>query len=194
KCSYHQDRLWFIDQFESGNLYASSPVYHNIPVIAAIEGSLDIAKLESCLRKLVLENEILRMRIKDTDGVPSRYLSGLPDIRISVNKSLYGMSDSEWSSLSASGCALLISEAKEPFNLGEDSLLRVSVYACSEQRHLLSINIHHAIVDRVSCRLFLQSLFDAYTGNGLPEKKDSLPYAAFSRWQLDLSRDVLGYH
>ncbi|MEZ2339484.1 condensation domain-containing protein, partial [Mucilaginibacter sp. RCC_168] len=25
-------------------------------------------------------------------------------------------------------------------------------------------------------------------------KKDSLPYAAFSRWQLDLSRDVLGYH
>ena len=28
--SFHQERLWFIDQFETGKLYQSAPVYHNI--------------------------------------------------------------------------------------------------------------------------------------------------------------------
>ncbi|MCP5046362.1 MAG: hypothetical protein GY940_04265, partial [bacterium] len=36
--SYHQERLWFIDRFESGFLYGSSPLYHNIPLVLDIAG------------------------------------------------------------------------------------------------------------------------------------------------------------
>ena len=36
--SYHQERLWFIDQFENGNVYESAPTYHNIPSDPASEG------------------------------------------------------------------------------------------------------------------------------------------------------------
>src|SRR5208282_6078717 len=31
--SYHQERLWFIDRFETGKVYPSHPSYHNIPLL-----------------------------------------------------------------------------------------------------------------------------------------------------------------
>src|SRR6516225_1574417 len=44
--SYHQERLWFIDQFETGQIYPTSPIYHNIPLILYLEGPIDIQLLE----------------------------------------------------------------------------------------------------------------------------------------------------
>ena len=50
EASYHQERLWFIDQFEAGTLYPSSPVYHNIPLILEISGALRIDLLEQSIQ------------------------------------------------------------------------------------------------------------------------------------------------
>ena len=50
EASYHQERLWFIDQFESGNLYESSPIYHNIPLILEIAGTVDAKILEQGIK------------------------------------------------------------------------------------------------------------------------------------------------
>src|ERR1700744_346526 len=124
RCSYHQARLWFIDKFESGNLYTGSPVYHNIPIIAALEGPLDIALLESSLMEVVSAHPILRTGIKDIDGIPFQVISPSCSLNIIVDNSLYGMPDSEWASLSASTYELLLSDIKRPFDLSS-SLLRV---------------------------------------------------------------------
>ena len=44
EASYHQERLWFIDRFESGSLYESAPVYHNIPLILELNGVVRVEK------------------------------------------------------------------------------------------------------------------------------------------------------
>ena len=44
--SYHEERLWFIDRFETGNVYESHPIYHNLPWLTHLHGPLDDQALE----------------------------------------------------------------------------------------------------------------------------------------------------
>ncbi|MCP5106030.1 MAG: AMP-binding protein, partial [bacterium] len=58
--SYHQERLWFIDKFEAGNLYESSPLYHNVPLILEVTGTLDSRRLEQSIRETINRHAALR--------------------------------------------------------------------------------------------------------------------------------------
>ena len=53
--SSHQERLWFIDQFETGNVYPAEPTYHNIPLLLHGRGRLDGTRLAAAWRTLVEE-------------------------------------------------------------------------------------------------------------------------------------------
>jgi hypothetical protein len=45
--TYHQERLWFIDEFERDRVYTGPPSYHNIPVLLRIRGEINPAALEA---------------------------------------------------------------------------------------------------------------------------------------------------
>jgi syringomycin synthetase protein SyrE len=51
--SFHQERIWFIDQFEAGKVYPGPPTYHNLVGTARIEGEPDAERLRAALQALV---------------------------------------------------------------------------------------------------------------------------------------------
>src|SRR5262249_8288009 len=52
--SFAQQRLWFIDQMDSGN------VAYNIPSAVRLEGRLDLEALERAINEIVRRHEVLR--------------------------------------------------------------------------------------------------------------------------------------
>jgi len=72
--SYHQERLWFIDRFETGNLYESTPVYHNIPLLLKIRGPLQREKLGQSIREVIQRHPALRTRVITMDDKPFQWI------------------------------------------------------------------------------------------------------------------------
>jgi hypothetical protein len=62
--SFAQQRLWFIDQLESG-----SPFY-NISAAFQVEGKLNVAALEYAVNGVVARHEVLRTIFPNVDGEP----------------------------------------------------------------------------------------------------------------------------
>jgi len=80
--SYHQERLWFIDRFETGYLYDGAPVYHNIPVVMDLTGDLNVKLLDKSIQVVLDKYSILRSVIVNNDERPFQkvltgYLSNL---------------------------------------------------------------------------------------------------------------------
>lgn len=66
-CSFHQDKILFIDKFERGELYPGGPVYHNIPVIILSKEKIDTIVLQNALKKLCQKHNVLNIKM-ETEG------------------------------------------------------------------------------------------------------------------------------
>src|SRR5512144_572235 len=60
--SFAQERLWFIEQLDSG-----TATYH-VPFVVRLRGALDVAALEAAVAALVARHEILRTTLTNVDG------------------------------------------------------------------------------------------------------------------------------
>lgn len=65
--SFHQERLWFIDKFETGYLYPQAPVYHTIPLRMKWRGIVDQECLKAALQAVVGHYSILRTEVVNRD-------------------------------------------------------------------------------------------------------------------------------
>jgi amino acid adenylation domain-containing protein len=188
EASYHQERLWFIDKFESGTLYDAGPVYHNIPLIVEITGSLDTKLLERSIRGVIDRHEALRTRIItiDSDSKPVQSIDPKTDFKLPV-VDLVG--DCNNSSIE-SNINLAIEESKRPFLLEREPLIRGKLLQVKEQTFVLVITIHHIIADKHSMEILLGEMFRYYeagiSGKALELPDLSIHYADFSRWQREL--------
>ena len=67
--SFAQQRLWFIDQLESGSSF------YNIPVAVRLSGVLQQELLERTLSEMVRRHETLRTHFAEVDGKPIQVIS-----------------------------------------------------------------------------------------------------------------------
>ncbi|NJL19901.1 MAG: amino acid adenylation domain-containing protein, partial [Leptolyngbyaceae cyanobacterium SM1_3_5] len=86
--------------------------------------------------------------------------------------------------------------AQTPFNLEQDSLLRIVLLRQSDRDHVLLLTMHHIIADGWSMDVLLRELVALYeaAATGKPAALPELPiqYADFAIWQRDrLQGDVL---
>jgi amino acid adenylation domain-containing protein len=196
--SYHQERLWFIDQFEAGNLYPHSPVYHNIPLILEINGSLNIDRLEQGIRQVIGRHEALRTRIITQDNRPFQQIRDEADFKLERlksagrNRQTGGSGDR---SPKAAAVELAVEISRRPFKLDSHPLVRGTLIQWGPQDFILVITLHHVVADRCSLDIFLREMLFLYRQDqngespGLPE----LPahYADFSRFQHRLPPRLL---
>jgi syringomycin synthetase protein SyrE len=63
--SYHQERMWFIDRFETGTVYETSPTYHNLPLILRFKGKVDVDLLERAINAVISRHEALRTQVRN---------------------------------------------------------------------------------------------------------------------------------
>lgn len=186
--SYHQERLWFIDDFENGTLYPASPVYHNLPVVLTVKGRLDIAKLEAALGILLKRHEALRTMV---------YMDGTTVVQVIAEDAVLALNRQVRHDLSSEDSDVRVfcnGIIQEPFLIGKQLLIRANLVELREDSVLVLV-AHHLIADRKSMQIILNELVAVYNGmekgdvSVLPELP--LQYADFSAWQRSFSEETV---
>ncbi len=111
--SYSQERLWFLDQLESGEFSA-----YNQPLGFKIEGKLNITALEKSLNTIVKRHEVLRTNFVEVNGQPNQVIHR----EIPLNLSLIDLRSVPEGDRLNQARQLLTEEAQKPFNLYQDPL------------------------------------------------------------------------
>ncbi|MDZ8051397.1 MAG: amino acid adenylation domain-containing protein [Aulosira sp. ZfuCHP01] len=184
--SFAQQRLWFLDQ-----LIPNSPIY-NIPGAVQFQGRLDRVALEKSFSEIVRRHEALRTTFVIADGQPMQAVAAVE--QDSNLQRYYSLQEIDLSHLSEPNrqteiARLATAGARQPFNLEQEPLLRVTLLCLSEQEYIFLTTIHHIISDGWSLSMFMRELMALYHAfsQGQPSPLLDLPiqYADFALWQRE---------
>ncbi|HSR70224.1 MAG TPA: amino acid adenylation domain-containing protein, partial [Acidobacteriota bacterium] len=184
--SFAQQRLWFLDQVQSGtSLY-------NIPAPLRLDGDLQVGALKRSLGEIVRRHQVLRTTfVEDNRRLlqvvqPFKPLD-LPLIDLSGLPSATGRAEAR---------RVAEADAERPFNIDQSPLLRSALIRLQESQHILLLNWHHIAFDGWSSGVFMEEmcrLYEAFS-SGRPSPLAPLPlqYADFAAWQREwLQGDAL---
>jgi len=175
--SFSQQRLWFVEQLESG-----SAAYH-IPAAARLSGRLDIAALERALGEITRRHESLRTTFAVEKGEPLQVIA--PAARFVVP--LVDLNELGGPAQGEVVERLVREETRRPFDLSRGPLLRATLLRLDEQEHLLLLTIHHIVSDGWSMGVLVREITTLYSAfvAGLPSPLAELPiqYADYAAWQ-----------
>src|SRR5581483_5284740 len=177
--SFAQERLWFIEQMESGT------GTYNIPAGVKLEGELKIEALEQSLREVVRRHEVLRTSFIETEGEPRQVVRERAEL---------GIAEVDLSGLDAGEQERAIKELQRAesgrgFDLAAGPLIRGRLLRIAEQEQVLLLTMHHIVSDGWSSRIIIEetaSLYDSFT-EGQPSGLNELPiqYADYAVWQRE---------
>jgi len=183
--SFAQQRLWFLAQMDGGN------TAYNIPLGLRLRGRLDAVALQRALARIVARHETLRSRFAQLNDEAQVLFapvdSGLPLI------------EEDWRQQPQTDEALrtlLEREARGPFNLQDEPLIRGRLVRLADDHHVLLLTMHHIISDGWSMGVLtreLMALYQAFShGEEDPLPPLTLQYADYAVWQRRwLSGEVL---
>jgi amino acid adenylation domain-containing protein len=175
--SFAQTRLWFLEQLQSG-----SSIY-NIPTAYRVQGLLNPASLKRCFDEIIRRHEALRTNFTLVDGQPVQLIAEAFSLELPLLE-LQNLSPSE-QELEIE--RLAGQEARKPFNLAKDPLIRVTVLQLNTTEYVVLLTLHHIISDGWSMEILIEELailYEAFS-SGQPSPLPELPiqYADFAVWQ-----------
>lgn len=175
--SYAQQRVWFLDQFAPG-----SPVY-NICFAQRVTGELNISAFEASLNEIVRRHEILRTTFAVEGGQPVQKVSAAQASRLPV-VDLRGLGNVE---REAHLRRIAAEEARRPFDLRRDRLLRAILVRLDAQENAMLLTMHHIASDGWSVGVFMRELERLYAAYayGRNAGLEALPiqYADYAQWE-----------
>jgi amino acid adenylation domain-containing protein/non-ribosomal peptide synthase protein (TIGR01720 family) len=182
--SFAQQRLWFIDQLESGS------ATYNIAAAVRLSGVLDAAALERSLSEVVRRHEALRTTFPTVDGLPVQRIAEPHALQLPL------VDLSELSEAEREVERLASEEAQQPFDLSVGPLLRAQLLRVSAEEHVVLMTMHHIVSDGWSMGLLVRevaALYEAYrSGQESPLTELPIQYADYAVWQREwLSGEVL---
>lgn len=181
-----QRRLWFLEQMEPG-----SPLY-NIPYLVRLSGPLNAQALDRALAKIVERHEALRTNFVAMGSEPSQVIKSSWTLELPTTD----LSTVPEAQREAELKRLTAEEAKKPFNLQSDLMLRVRLYRLSETEHALMLVMHHIASDGWSMAVIYRELgacYEAFAKGETPALAEpEIQYADFAAWQQEyLQGEVL---
>ncbi|MEW6367293.1 MAG: amino acid adenylation domain-containing protein [Acidobacteriota bacterium] len=187
--SFAQQRLWFLDQWES-----ESPFY-SIPLALRLTGALDIDVMVRCLNEIVGRHESLRTTFRVVGDVPRQVIAPPTPIPLP----LVDLRHLPPPRREAEMLRLASAESHKAFDLGRGPLIRSRLLRLRDEEHVLLLTIHHIVADGWSLGVLfreLDALYDAFRrGDPSPLPPLAIQYADFANWQREwLSGDVLERH
>ncbi|NJR39853.1 MAG: amino acid adenylation domain-containing protein [Leptolyngbyaceae cyanobacterium CSU_1_4] len=179
-----QEPLWFLDQ-----LVPHHPFY-SVPEAFRLAGQINIAALERSLQEIVKRHEVLRSTFEIAAGKPVQVVHSVPQGRLLA---IVDLRNSDPAQRETEAWQWIQKEARIPFNLAKDLLLRATLYHLSDTESILFLNQHHIICDGWSINIFLQELSLLYTtldaGHDSPLPQLTIQYADFAVWHRQWLRD-----
>ncbi|MFI7673237.1 amino acid adenylation domain-containing protein [Actinophytocola sp. NPDC049390] len=171
--SFPQQRLWFLDQLLPGN------TAYTISWAVRLRGPLDLDALSWSLDRIVERHETLRTRFPATDGDPVAVVEPAGHVDLPVT----GCGDED-EVRDRIGAAIAT-----PFDLTAAPPLRTRLYRLGPDEHVLSVVVHHILVDGWSTGLFFGELAALYAARATdqPDPLAPLPaqYRDVARRQLE---------
>ncbi|MBW8879701.1 MAG: non-ribosomal peptide synthetase, partial [Acidobacteria bacterium] len=175
--SYAQQRLWFIDRLEGGSSQ------YNIPGAMRVRGELDKAAFARALGAVVDRHESLRTVFREVDGKVSQVVRGGVDFHLSE----MDLSGVEGEPRDREVLRLATEDARRPFDLSRDLMLRASLVKLSAEEHVVLLNMHHIASDGWSMGVLMRDLRALYEacrgGEASPLPPLRVQYADYAHWQ-----------
>ncbi|BCL80830.1 hypothetical protein ccbrp13_32950 [Ktedonobacteria bacterium brp13] len=176
--SFAQQRLWFIDQLEPGN------VAYLIPLTLRLEGPFSPAALEWSLNEIVRRHESLRTAFRSYQGQPLQFILDPTKVDLPLIDLSHLCSSEASESLAQ---ALVQQTINQPFDLELGSLLRARFLRLHRDEHVLVFVMHHIVSDGWSMNIFMYELALLYRsfveGKAYPLPELPIQYADFAYWQ-----------
>ncbi|MBZ0257107.1 amino acid adenylation domain-containing protein [bacterium] len=184
--SYSQERLWFLDKIDPGN------PFYNVSIALNLNGALNVEALRNSLNAIVARHDVLRARFDEDGGAPYQTIAAPFELALPT-QSLGPISPE---GIEAEIQRLTIEEARRPFDLSSDRLIRASLLRVSETRHVLFLTMHHIVSDGWSLGVLIDELAPQYQsqceGADAPLAPLKIQYADYAAWQREwLSGAVL---
>lgn len=171
--SWIQESIWLKQQ-----LYPQSPLFHLVHTLSW-EGAINEVHLESSLKKLMSQYDILRSSFRVFSG------QLIQEVHQDVGLPL------EWEEHVVSGQSVhdhLHQTMTRPFLLEEAPLFRIKILKQPHQRYVLILNWHHLIADGFSEELFLHALETCYANKRPSAYLEEYSYNAFIQWHAQQLR------
>ncbi|MCU0288758.1 MAG: amino acid adenylation domain-containing protein, partial [Acidobacteria bacterium] len=177
--SYHQKRLWVIQQLNPGDTS-----YH-MPGVFLLNHPVNIEAAKKSLLRISQKHESLRTFFKEKNGHPVQFIDTKVDIPLEVcdistteneNKELYRKN-------------IILNEQKTPFDLARLPLFRVKLVKLEKDLWYLIFTMHHIISDGWSQEILRKDFIYYYefynAGDEVLPGNLSLPvqYKDFAAWE-----------
>ncbi|MEM8809423.1 MAG: condensation domain-containing protein [Cyanobacteria bacterium P01_G01_bin.38] len=184
--SFAQERIWFIDQFDPGN------VAYNQSAAVQLTGRVDIDALQQSLQAIVERHESLRTTFPLEQGQPVQQIGAA----LAVTLPRIDLQSLTPAQQQAEVQRLAIDLAQQPFNLAQGPLFRARILCLGDHDSVLLWSMHHIISDGWSMGVLVRDLAALYTASTAdlqaPLKVLPIQYADFALWQRQwLTGDIL---
>ncbi|MBE9070657.1 amino acid adenylation domain-containing protein, partial [Leptolyngbya cf. ectocarpi LEGE 11479] len=175
--SFAEQRLWFLDQLQEGS------TTYNEQEALRLNGSLQLEILHRAVQEIVRRHEILRTNFQAVENSTVRVIHPELKLEMPVIDLQQLSTEEQFSEVQQLGQQ----EIQKPFDLANDSLLRVTLLQLATDDYVLLLTMHHIITDGWSTGIFsheLAVLYGAFV-QGKPSPLPELPiqYADFAGWQ-----------
>ncbi len=144
-----QKQFWINEKLKEHTNYT-------IPFICRLSGSLDTDLLEKAIKATIRENEILRTCFIEQDEEPVQ--SVVDEVPFTLEKINWKGSSKTMADIEREVHAA----ARSSFDLAVPPLFKLSVYELEDATHVLSMLVHHIIMDAWSLELWFKQIFKAY--------------------------------
>ncbi|GAB19825.1 putative non-ribosomal peptide synthetase [Gordonia effusa NBRC 100432] len=167
-----QQRMWFINQFDT-----SSALY-NIPMPMNLPGDVDLDALVAALGDVIERHEVLRTVYPTVDGKPYQRIVPASEAR--------GLVD--WAVVDTA--AELELSAGQGFDVTTSLPIRARASRIDDARTEVLVTVHHIAFDGESTRVFVDDMFAAYLRRTDPTAPPLAPlpvqYADYALWQAQV--------
>jgi amino acid adenylation domain-containing protein len=176
--SFPQQQLLFFDQLAPGS------VIYNAALAWRLVGPLDAEALADALAEVFRRHEALRtVFVWGERATPSQVV---PD-RWNVPLAHFDLSEQTGSLQEERLARLLVEQAREPFDLGRDPMLRTTLFRLAPERHTILFAAHHIAFDAWAVEVLYRELSEIYAAKlqrRAPKlQRLDLQYRDFAAWQ-----------
>ena len=178
--SFAQERLWFLDQLEPDtSLY-------NVSLALRLTGPLVEEALCNALDAIVARHEVIRTTYSASEGGPVQVIhSSRP-----IDWAKIDLSTLAEERRDVDAQAYVVQEARRPFDLSSDLMLRARFLRLGPDDHILLLVMHHIATDGWSTDLLLHEfsvLYNAQAHSEEPKLPElTIRYADYALWQREI--------
>ncbi|MEU1394771.1 amino acid adenylation domain-containing protein [Micromonospora zamorensis] len=194
-----QHRLWFLDQAYEQSAYT-------VGTALLLDGTLDVDALRGALAELTQRHESLRTVFPlGPDGDPVQQVLPPGPVDLPILSAPTGADDTAPATRSIVEPAVadavppwahaaLAADVGRPFDLARGPLFRAVLLRIADDRHVLSMTMHHAVSDGWSLGIVAGEVASLYgaalDGRAAPLPELAVQYGDYARWQRGRLADV----